>query len=86
MSTLLDTTNWVSYPFEMNGINFVSKLDPQGEFYPQIEAMPIGMFTAMNKQMILELIGNPADFSTEDLESELKTVNIGASQAVICLA
>jgi hypothetical protein len=48
--------------------------------------MPIGMFTAMNKQMILELIGNPADFSTEDLESELATVNIGASQAVICLA
>jgi hypothetical protein len=86
MSTLLDTTNWVSYPFEVNGINFVSKLDPQGNFYPRIEALPNGIFDAMNKSMILEHIGNPADLSHDELVSELDRVNAGASQALLCLA
>ena len=86
MSTLLDTTNWVSYPFEVNGVNFVSKLDPQGSFYPQIEAMPNGYFDAMNKSMVLDIIGNPADLSAEELESELDRINAGASQALVCLA
>jgi hypothetical protein len=86
MSTLLDTKNWVSYPFEVNGINFVSKLDPKGSFYPQIEALPSGLFTSMNQDAIRQIIGNPAEFSPEELQAELDIVNLGASQALICLA
>jgi hypothetical protein len=86
MSTLLDTTNWVSYPFEVNGVNFVSKLDPKGSFYPQIEKMHPAMFSLMNEQAITEIIGNPALLSHDELVSELDRVNAGASQALICLA
>jgi hypothetical protein len=86
MSTLLDTTNWVSYPFELNGISFVSKLDPQGSFYPQIEALPNGVFTQWNQQMVLDVIGDPTKFSNEELLAELDRVNAGASEAVLELA
>jgi hypothetical protein len=86
MSTLIDTTNWVSYPFEVDGVNFVSKLDPQGSFYPQIEALPSGMFTMMNQSAIREIIGKVSLLSTSELESELDRINDGASQALICLA
>ena len=85
MSTL-DTTNWVSYPFEVDGVNFVSKLDPKGSFYPQIEAMPAEMFTYMNQSAIREIIGKASLFSTDELQKELDRVNEGASQALICLA
>lgn len=86
MSTLLDTTNWVSYPFSVEGIEFVAKLDPQGSFYSQIEALPVGLFASWNKDMVSQIIGNPALFSHEELLSELDRVNDGASQALICLA
>lgn len=86
MTTLLDTTNWVDYPFTVNGINFVSKLDPSGSFYPQVESMPAGVFSAMNTSAVIEIIGNPAELSNDELVSELERINAGASQALICLA
>ena len=58
MITQLDTTNWVSYPFEVNGVKFNSMLDPNGSFYPKVERLPDGVFTAENIRMTLELIGD----------------------------
>jgi len=83
---MLNTDNWASYPFSVEGIDFVSKLDPQGSFYPQVERLPAGVFSAENARAIAELIGNPALFTLEELQAELDRVNEGASQALICLA
>ena len=83
---MLDTTNWASYPFTVNGINFVSKLDPQGSFYPQVERLPAGIFSNENARMVAEFIGNPALMTREELQAELDRVNDGASQALLCLA
>ena len=85
-TTALDTTNWVSYPFTVNGINFVSKLDPQGSFYPQVERLPAGVFTAENIRMITELVGDPTKLSADELQAELDACNLGASQAILALA
>ena len=85
-TTALDTTNWVSYPFTVNGINFVSKLDPQGSFYPQVERLPAGVFTAENIRMVTELVGDPTKLSTDELQAELEACNLGASQAILALA
>ena len=85
-TTALDTTNWVSYPFTINGINFVSKLDPQGSFYPQVERLPAGVFTAENIRMLTSMVGDPTKLSAKELQDELDLCNLGASQAVICLA
>ena len=86
MSTKLDTTNWASYPFTVEGIQFVSLLDKEGSFYPQVERLPAGVFTAENTRMVAELIGNPALMSREELQAELDRVNAGASQALVALA
>ena len=86
MSNNLDTKNWVSYPFEVNGIKFKSMLDPKGNFYPMVERLPAGVFTQENMRMIIELIGNPAEFTTDELQIELDICNAGATQALVCLA
>ena len=86
MITQLDTTNWASYPFTVEGVDFVSKLDPQGSFYPQVERLPAGVFTAENTRMVTELIGNPALFTRQELRDELDRINAGASQALVALA
>ena len=86
MATKLDTTNWASYPFTVEGVEFVSLLDPQGSFYPQVERLPAGLFTAENARMVSNLIGNPALMTREQLELELETINAGASQAILALA
>jgi len=85
-TTAIDTTNWVSYPFSVNGINFVSLLDPQGSFYPQIETWPAGVFATENARMVNELIGDPSKLSTNELKSELDKVNQYATQAIVALA
>ena len=86
MITQLDTTNWASYPFTVEGVEFVSLLDPKGSFYPQVERLPAGVFTAENTRMVTELIGNPALFTRQELQDELDKVNAGASQALVALA
>jgi hypothetical protein len=83
---MLDTTNWVKYPFTVDGVEFVSMLDPQGSFYSQVERLPAGIFANENSRMVSELIGNPAKFTRNELEAELDRVNLGASQAILALA
>jgi len=83
---MLDTTNWAKYPFTVNGVNFVSLLDPQGSFYPQVERLPNGVFTTENSRMVMTLIGDPSKMTTSELQNELDTVNLGASQAILALA
>jgi hypothetical protein len=82
----LDTTNWVKYPFSVNGVDFISMLDPQGSFYPQVERLPAHLFNSYNVGAVTELIGNPATMTRDELLSELDKVNEGANQALICLA
>ena len=83
---MLNTDNWAKYPFTVEGIEFVSLLDKKGSFYPQVERLPAGIFTAENTRMVAELIGNPALMSREELQAELDRVNAGASQALVALA
>lgn len=83
---MLDTTNWAKYPFTVEGVEFVSMLDPQGSFYSQVERLPAGLFANENVRMVAELIGNPAKFTRDELEAELARVNLGASQALVALA
>jgi len=85
-TTAIDTTNWVSYPFSVNGINFVSLLDPQGSFYPQIETWPAGVFATQNARMVNELIGDPSQLTIEELQDKLDRTNKYATQAIIALA
>ena len=86
METTVDTTNWVKYPFTVDGINFVSLIDPKGSFYPQLEAMPSEIRDMLNESAIREFIGSPADYSLDELKGELDEINLGYSQALLTLA
>jgi len=86
MTTKLDTTNWASYPFTVEGVKFVSLLDKEGSFYPQIERMPAEIFNTQNCQMVMELIGNPSLMTREELTDEVNRINDGATQALVALA
>ena len=83
---MLNTDNWAQYPFSVNGVNFVSKIDTNGSFYPQISRMPTVMVDLMNTQAITDLVGDPSLMTTAELQAELETINAGASQALLCLA
>lgn len=86
MQTMLNTTNWVSYPFEVNGVKFNSLLDPKGEFYPKVEKLPAGVFSNMNAGAIAEFVGDPSTLSVNEINSLLDVANEGATQALIVLA
>lgn len=82
----LNTANWAKYPFSLNGVDFVSLLDPKGSFYPQVEKLPAGLFTSENIRMVSELIGNPATMTRSEIQDKLDKVNLHASQAIVELA
>jgi hypothetical protein len=86
MLQTLDTTNWVSYPFSVSGVNFISQLDPTGDMYPRVMNVGVEVFIGMNQDAIGELVGNPNEMTTEDLQAKLDFVNEGATQAIIRLA
>lgn len=86
MQTMLNTTNWVSYPFEVNGVKFNSMLDPKGTFYSKVEKLPAGIFANMNAGAIAEFVGDPSTLSVDEINSLLDVANEGASQALIVLA
>lgn len=86
METTIDTTNWVRYPFTVDGTDFVSLIDPKGSFYPQLERMEVDELKAFNTQALKEFIGSPANYSLEELKGELEAINLGYSQALVTLA
>ena len=83
---MLNTDNWASFPFSVNGVNFVSKLDTNGSFYPQISRMPNVMVEIMNQDAIKQLVGDPTLLTTAELQAELDVLNDGATQAILALA
>jgi hypothetical protein len=82
----LDTTNWAKFPVSVDGVDFVSVIDPNGSFYPQIVTMPNEVLTMFHEQMIHEIIGCPSSMTRDELQAELDVVNDGASQAILALA
>jgi hypothetical protein len=86
MNTLIDTTNWAKFPVTVDGVDFVSEIDPMGSFYPQIVKMPNDVFVNFHTEMIHDLIGNPSLMTRKELQDELSVINLGASQALISLA
>ena len=82
----MNTDNWVHYLVEVDGVMFVSKLDPKGSFYPKVEKLSKGVFDSWHGKMIRESVGDIANMTTEQIEARLADINEGYTQAVLCLA
>jgi len=81
-----DMTRWALFPFTVDGVEFVSKLDIEGSMYQQVSKMPAHVFTAMNEGAIRSLIGNVSTITKSQIQAELDRVNEGYSQAYLALA
>jgi len=81
-----DTTNWAKFPFSVDGVEFVSMLDPEGSMYKQVINVPKPIFNAMNESAIRELIGKVSLMSKSEIQDELDRVNEGYGQAYLALA
>lgn len=77
----LDTNGWNTYPFEVDGIKFISKVSPVSPFISRIKMLPSGVFESMNRSAVLDLIGK--GLSREEIAQELYRINADGSHAVI---
>ena len=78
--------NWKVFPFSVDGVEFVSLLDPNGSMYNTVNKLPEGLFSRMNESAIREMIGKVSLMSKSEIQSELDRVNDGYQQAYLALA
>jgi hypothetical protein len=81
-----DMTRWALFPFTVDGVEFVSKLDIEGSMYQQVKKLSPAIFNSMNEGAIRELIGKVSLMSRDEIQEELDRVNEGFSQAYLELA
>lgn len=84
--TYPNTKNWAEFKFEVDGIEFVSKLDKTANMFPQVLNIGEQAFINMNYGAVKALIGNTMKLTRTEIISKLERVNHGATQAVIELA
>ncbi len=80
----LDTTGWNEFPFEVEGVNYVSKVANNSPFMARIKFLPAGVFESMNSNAVADLVGT--GLTREQIIAKLNDVNAEASHAVIELA
>jgi hypothetical protein len=80
-----DTTGWAEYPFEIDGVQFVSKLDTNGSMYPKvINNLSNEQFAKMNKGFLMaEFDMSASEYTPAELLSKLYVLNEGATEALI---
>jgi hypothetical protein len=76
----LETSNWLAFPFEVDGINYVSKIKPDSAMAKRVAGVPATVFVSLNADCVRELIGKA---TREEALSKLEFINAGASEAVI---
>lgn len=81
-----DMTRWALFPFTVDGVEFVSKLDIEGSMYQRVTKVPAHVFNAMNEGAIRDLVGKVSIMSRDEIQTQLDRVNEGYSQAYIALA
>ena len=78
--------NWKSYPFTVDGVEFLSLINPNGTMYRTISQLPAGVFNTMNEGAIRSIIGNVSSLTRSEIQDELDRVNQGYSEAYLALA
>lgn len=79
------TTDYKDYPFTVNGVKFISRINANSPFAGSLAKMPTPLVTQMNIDAVTELIGDASQFTHSELLEELERVNDGATHAFILL-
>lgn len=76
-------TNFVKIPFEVDGVNFVSRYNPDSPMGIKILQIPQNVFISMNQDCVRDILGNVSLLSREQLISELERINENGTEAFI---
>ena len=77
---------WKSYPFTVDGVGFLSLIDPNGSMYKSISQLSPTVFASMNEGAIRSLIGDVTKLTKHEIQVELDRANKGYSEAFLALA
>ena len=81
-----NTAEWDSYPFSVDGVQFVSKILKASDIAERLLTVPAFIFENMNINCIREVVGNVATMSRADILKKLEEVNHGGQNAIVELA
>ena len=81
-----DYLNWDKYPFTVDGVNFVSYVNPNGDIAPRLARVPRFVLDQMNIGCIRELIGQVKTMTRQEILDELEAINLGYENAYMGLA
>jgi hypothetical protein len=81
-----DFTNWNSYPFTVDGVEFVSLIKPNSEMAKKVSTVPTSIFTQMNEGAIRQMVGDVKTYTKSEIQTRLDKANEGYSQAYLALA
>ena len=76
-------SNFVKIPFEVDGVNFVSRYNPDSPMGIKILQVPQHIFIAMNRDCVRSIIGDVSKLTREQLVAELERVNENGTEAFI---
>ena len=79
------TTNYTDYPFTVNGVNFISRINADSPFAGSLAKLPKQVVADLNIQAVKELVGNASLLTRDELLAELERVNDGGTHAFILL-
>ena len=78
-------TNYKDYPFVVDGVKFISRIDANSPFAGSLAKLPTQVVADLNIQAVSELIGNASLLTRDELLAELDKVNDGGTHAFILL-
>ena len=79
------TTDYKDYPFVVNGVKFISRINANSPFAGTLAKMPTQVVTDLNIQAVTELVGDASLLTRDELLAELERVNDGGTHAFILL-
>ena len=78
-------TDYKDYPFTVNGVKFISRIDANSPFAGTLAKLPTQVVTQLNIDAVTELIGDASLLTYDELLHELKHINDGGTHAFILL-
>ena len=78
-------TSYKDYPFTVNGVKFISRINADSPFAGSLAKMPTQVVTDLNIQAVTELIGDASLLTRDELLAELEHINDGGTHAFILL-
>ena len=83
----MDNTQFKNYPFNFQGVNFISKVDTTHPIYNAISKLTEQEFVNLNSMALSELLAG-VEISTnnlQEIQGELNKLNDGGTYALILL-